>query len=526
MAGLLALTMLVLCLSGLALLVKRVGGGRQLLRPLRGNFSQRWHAELGRVAILGLLLSALTGLYMSAATFGLVSDGSQNEPGFPVSAMAGPSAPIDTLAALRAIDVNDLRELVYPSPENPQDVFSVRTVHGDGYVDQASGALLSWQVHDRVQGVYALIYKLHTGEGLWWLGLLLGLSALSVPMMGATGVTVWWQRRRSMPRITGNSGPQSADTIILVGSESNTTWGFANALHDALRHAGQRVHTAPMNQLATEYRQAKHVFILTSTYSDGDAPSSANRFLARLAAFSGSNKPDFAVLGFGDRQFAKFCQFASDTQAALLASGWQPCMDLATIDRQSTQDFARWGKAVGQLFKLELTLEYTPQPPQSHPLELISRVDYGVQVQAPTSILRLGPVAPQTRAARFWRLFGFNGLPPFEAGDLVGVVPSGSPVPRFYSLASGSKNGFLEICVRQHPQGLCSGMLHSLQVGDHIDAFIQPNPGFRPASGQAPVILIGAGAGIGPLAGFIRNNTSKYPMYLYWGGRDPASDFL
>ncbi|MGV8922751.1 MAG: PepSY domain-containing protein [Thermomonas sp.] len=525
-AGLLALTMLVLCLSGMTLLVKRVGGWRQLLRPLRGNFSQRWHAELGRIAVFGLLLSALTGLYMSAATFGLVSDGTQNEPDFPIATTAGPAVPIGTLRALRATDLNDLRELVYPSPDNPEDFYSLRTVQGDGYVDQASGALLSWQAHDRVHGVYSLIYKLHTGEGLWWLGLLLGLSALSVPMMGATGITVWWQRRRSMPRIAENSGPQSADTIILVGSESNSTWGFADALHDALRQAGQRVHTAPMNQLATEYRQAKHLFILTSTYADGDAPSSASRFLSRLDKFSGSNKPSFSVLGFGDRQFAKFCQFARDTQDALLARGWKQSMDLDTIDRQSTQEFARWGKAVGQLFERELALEYTPKPPQTQPLELISRMDYGVQVQAPTSILRFGPIAPQSRIARFRRMIGFNGLPRFEAGDLVGVVPPDSPVPRFYSLASGSKDGFLEICVRKHPQGLCSGMLHGLQPGERIDAFIQPNPGFRPASGKSPVILIGAGAGIGPLAGFIRNNTGKYPMYLYWGGRDPDSDFL
>ncbi|UUZ57419.1 hypothetical protein LP419_40355 [Massilia sp. H-1] len=38
--------------------------------------------------------------------------------------------------------------------------------------------------------------------------------------------------------------------------------------------------------------------------------------------------------------------------------------------------------------------------------------------------------------------------------------------------------------------------------------------------------MIGAGTGIGPLAGFIRNNTGRHPMYLYWGGRDPESDFL
>jgi sulfite reductase (NADPH) flavoprotein alpha-component len=73
---------------------------------------------------------------------------------------------------------------------------------------------------------------------------------------------------------------------------------------------------------------------------------------------------------------------------------------------------------------------------------------------------------------------------------------------------------------------MCSTYLHGLQPGDCIEAFIQPNPQFRPASGKAPVILIGAGTGIGPLAGFIRNNTGKHPMYLYWGGRDPESDFL
>jgi len=525
-AGLSALAMLALCLSGMALLVRRVGGWRQLMRPLRGDFSQRWHAALGRVAVVGLLVSALTGLYMSAASFGLVSDGTQNEPDFPAVATTGPAMPIGTLPALLATDLNDLRELVYPSPGNPGDFYSLRTVQGDGYVDQATGALLSWQAHDGVHRTYELIYQLHTGEGLWWLGLLLGLSVLSVPLMGVTGVSMWWQRRRSMPRIAGNSGPQSADTVILVGSEGNSTWGFAKVLHDALRQTGQRVHTAPMNALAIEYSQAKHLFILTSTYGDGDAPGSANRFLARLDQFTGTHKPSFAVLGFGDRQFPKFCRFAKDAQDALLERGWQPSLDLGTVDRQSAQEFARWGQAVGHLFGRELALTYAPTLPPTQTLELIERMDYGAQVQAPTSILRFGPIAPKNRIARFRRLLGLNGLPRFEAGDLVGIVPPGSPVPRFYSLASGSKDGFLEICVRKQPGGLCSQMLHGLKPGERIDVFIRSNPDFRPASGKSSVILIGAGAGIGPLAGFIRNNTGRYPMYLYWGGRDPASDFL
>ena len=87
-------------------------------------------------------------------------------------------------------------------------------------------------------------------------------------------------------------------------------------------------------------------------------------------------------------------------------------------------------------------------------------------------------------------------------------------------------DGVLEICVRKQPGGLCSGFLHELALGASIDAFIRQNPAFRPIRGKAPLILIGAGAGIGPLVGIIRQNADRRPVHLYWGGRDPASDFL
>ena len=525
-SGLTALAMLVLSVSGVLLLVRRVGGWRHLADPLRGGLNQRWHAKVGRAAVAGLLLSALTGLYMSAATFSFISDGMQNEPDFPASVAGGPAAPVATLSALGATDLNDLRELVYPAANDLSGVYSLRTAQGDGYVDPASGALLSFQPHSGMRRAYELVYQLHTGEGLWWLGLLLGLCALSLPLMSTTGALIWWERRQSMPRIADNSAAQSADTIILVGSESNSTWGFANALHDALRQAGLRVHTAAMNQLASEYRQAQRLFILTATYGDGDAPSSANQFLARLAKTRVNPQAGFAVLGFGDRQFPQFCQFAKDTQAALLARGWRQLLSLDTIDRQSAQAFARWGQAVGPLIGHELSLVHTPPSPRTQGFALMERVDYGEAVQAPTSVLRFAAVARPGLAGRLARWMGGNGLPHFEAGDLVGIVPPGSTVARFYSLASKSSDGFLEICVRKVPGGLCSEFLHGLQPGERMQAFIQLHPDFRPASGKAPVILIGSGTGIGPLAGFIRNNTGKHPMYLYWGGRDPASDFL
>ena len=53
-SGVGALFMLILSASGAGLLARRLGGWRNLLRPLRGTFSQRWHAEVGRLALLGL----------------------------------------------------------------------------------------------------------------------------------------------------------------------------------------------------------------------------------------------------------------------------------------------------------------------------------------------------------------------------------------------------------------------------------------------------------------------------------------
>lgn len=506
-----ALFMLMLSVSGALLLVRRLGGLRNLSRPLRGTFSQRWHAEIGRLALLGLLLSALSGLYMSATTFGLIADGSQTEPAFPAGISAGTAQPVANLQALQATDLNDLRELVYPSPGNPQDVFSLRTAQGDGYVDPVSGALLSYQAHDPLHNLYQLIYQLHTGEGLWWLGLLLGLSALSVPLMSVTGVLLWWRRRKAGPHLRHNSPAHCADSVILVGSENNSTWGFASTLHDALHQAGHQVHSAAMNEWQGDYRSAQRVVILTATHGDGDAPASAAQFLKRLAHCGIKPGLPFAVLGFGDRQFTQFCQYAQTVQAAMEQAGGVALLPLETINRQSSQAFARWGVDLDEVLGQPLKLVHSPERPHTHQLVLAERTVYGEQVQAPTHVLR----------------FKARGkLPRFQAGDLVGIYPPGSPLPRFYSLASSSDDGVLEICVRKHEDGLCSGFLHDLAIGAPIDAFIQPNPQFRPASGAHPVILIGAGTGIGPLAGFIRNNKARHPMHLYWGGRNPASDFL
>ena len=130
------------------------------------------------------------------------------------------------------------------------------TAQGNGHVDAATGEMLAFVPHSLSRQVYETIYMLHTGQGLWPLALILGLTALAVPGLSTAGAFIWWKRRSALPRIRQNVGAQSADMIILVGSEGNSTWGFAVTLHAALTKAGHRVYTAPMNRLAPAYARA------------------------------------------------------------------------------------------------------------------------------------------------------------------------------------------------------------------------------------------------------------------------------
>lgn len=515
--GLFALTMMAMTISGAFMLARRAGGWRALLRKQKGDPRQRLHAGLGRIAVVGLMFSASTGLYMSLATFDLVAKGEAAGPAFPDLSEEGPRLSAARVPALAAIKLKNLRELDFPRPDDPGDLFAVVTDDGMGYISPISGRLVAYRANGFGQRLYQAIYALHTGQGLWAIGLLEGLAAACVPALAWSGLGIWRRRRKLARSASPRGDAPTADTIILVGSEGHGTWRFAESLRAALAAAGHRVHLAPMNALATTYPGARRMIVMTATYGDGAAPMSARQFLARLSA--ARDAIPVAVLGFGDRGFPRFNRYARDVAKALEAKGWPTLIEPEYIDRQSEQAFAAWCAKLERALGERLAVTHEAVRPKTLALQLTRRTDYGDSMQARTSILRFAPAPDEAgkSAAR---------IPRHAVGDLLAVLPPGVLAARYYSLASSSKDAFLEICVRKIPGGLCSGYLHDLAPGQNIDAFIRENAAFRPSRGRSPLILVGAGAGIGPLAGFIRHNHGRRPVELYWGGRDPASDFL
>ena len=390
------------------------------------------------------------------------------------------------------------------------------TARGQGWIDRWSGRTLAWQDATAAQRAHDWAMLLHTGEGAWLWAVVLGATAACIPLFWLTGTLLWWQARQQRPRIADNHAPAQADVLIFVASETGSTWGFAQALHSALVRGGHRVHTGAVEHFQAG-PSARWIFVLAATYGEGQPPAHAAGALQRIAR-TPVTAAQVAVLGLGDRQYPAFCAFADALEQGLRARGWATLLPLARIHQQSAQEFDRWGQDLVQALGEPLTLDYRPRLPPTTPLTLTSRQDFPGGAGQPAAILRFALPAQSwsLRLAGRWR---------FVAGDLLGVIAPGSAAPRYYSLASGSRDGFAEICVRRMPGGLCSGWLHGLQPGASIQAFVRPNPGFVLDGERRPVLLIGAGTGVAPLAGFIRGNAKRTPMHLYFGARDPARDF-
>ncbi len=518
-----ALGMALLSVSGLVLLLRRMGGWRQLAGRVRGSLAQRIHVLVGRVVLAVLFLTSITALTMSASTLGLVALDAGTEPEVASVATGQAALPVAQLAMLQNLSVQDLRRLNFPDVTDPQDTWQVTTVQGKSWIDRYSGQTLASQDSTVAQRIYDWALVLHTGESAWPWAVVLGLVGACVLLFWLSGVVIWWQARQLAPHITGNSPLAQADVLIFVASEGGSTWGFAQTLQDALRKNGHRVHTSALENFETT-AATRQVFVLAATYGDGQAPAHASHALAHIAKLGPGAAPvPVTVLGFGDRQFGAFCAFGEALEQTLRTQGWPALLPLERIHQQSSQQFARWGGALAQALGEPLVLDHVPRVPPTTALTLVSRQDFA------------GPPESEAQVAailRFsWPAQGLGerlrglGLAHFAAGDLVGIVPPGSAVPRYYSLASSWEDGFLEICVRQMPGGLCSTHLLGLQPGDRSAAFIRSNPGFALPRTRRPVVLVGAGTGVAPLAGFIRRNDRGIPMHLYFGGRDPARDF-
>ncbi|SUO93951.1 PepSY domain-containing protein [Suttonella ornithocola] len=504
------IAMAFLTLSGCFLLVRRMGGWRQILSRVSWRGAGNLHAAVGRLAILPLIVTVLTSLWLSAVTFHWVSDGSDKPPAYPESREQLDPVKPWTLQGLKEIPIAQVKEIIYPVADDWFDVWTVQTDNAYIFVDQFSGEVLKKEPLALSARIYDWVMLLHTGEGTRFWAVILLLSSLTVPLFAVTGVMIWWRNQRNKVRLRHNASAAQAEILLLVGSEHGSTWQFAKALHDALHDASFSVRTIEMNALASHYPKLRYLLVLTATYGDGDAPASGKRFLSRLETLT-QDEVKHATLAFGDKAFPAFCAFGQTVDAALTTKFGSACLPLTYVDRQSAQTFHHWCGLLSEPLGKSLAVHYQAKRPKTQSLKLINRQIYGEAVNAPIGILTFEAV----KKGRY------------QAGDLLAIYPPvKDAAPRYYSMGAKHSEPKIELCVRWQPDGLCSNWLCTMPIGDCIEVVVEENHRFHLPKGRRPVVMIGAGTGIAPFIGMIRQNHTNRIVDLYWGGRHPESDAL
>jgi sulfite reductase (NADPH) flavoprotein alpha-component len=126
-----------------------------------------------------------------------------------------------------------------------------------------------------------------------------------------------------------------------------------------------------------------------------------------------------------------------------------------------------------------------------------------------------------------------------EPAEVVAILPR--LTPRLYSISSspiahaGEVHTTLAVVrfrsIDRERGGVCSTfMADQVSVGERMPIYIQVNKRFRlPASGDAPIIMIGPGTGIAPFRSFLYERRALGQTgrnWLFFGERSAATDFL
>src|SRR5690606_28773170 len=314
-----------------------------------------------------------------------------------------------------------------------------------------------------------------------------------------SGFVMTLQRKKKVVVKTVMPNKDECEFVILVGSETGTTFDFATRFYNALTNSGKQVFMTELNNYSV-YAKAKHLIILTATYGEGEPPTNARKFETLLKTVNQPNKIDFSVVGFGSLEYPNYCEFAIEVDSLLQNKNeFQPVLQLYKIDNSDFTDFQKWAKKWSDAVAIPLKIEAPKQKKKlkQFPFEVIQKTELNID---DTFLLRLKP----KRKTKF------------TSGDLLSIFPPTSSTIRQYSIARLGNEVLLSI--KKHEFGRASNYLYTLEKGDILQAAIEPNTSFHFPKNVDSAFLIANGTGIAPFLGMMDEHTNKR-IQLLWGGR-------
>jgi sulfite reductase (NADPH) flavoprotein alpha-component len=502
--GIVSFLLLLIAVTGLLLIIKRQGGITKVFsKVINEDVYQYYHVTLGRFSLLPIIIITITGIYLSLETFSFFP---KEEITHQIKTVDNNNTKIKTTGfeVFRNTTLKNLKILEFPFSKDDQDYFYLKLKDREIVVHQYSGIVLSNVQYPFFALASSLSLFLHTGRGSFFWSLVLLLSSASILFFIFSGFAMTFLRRKNNKPIPINVFNKTiAEYVILVGSETGNTYHLANLLFDALNKAQKKVFITDLNQY-TSFKNLKHLFVLTSTYGKGDAPTNANTFLQKLNAIPLSQKVNFSVVGFGSLAYPDYCQFAIEINNTLLEKlNFKQTVPLHKIHNQNFNDFLAWAHTWSQETKTPIELKKIQEVPKDIvPFKVVTRSNIN---DDQTFLLKLKSTNKEA----------------FRSGDLLEIYPKEETKARQYSIAA--TNNEILLIIKKHTHGVCSTYLSDIKKGGTCYGRIQKNKNFNFPNRCKEVILISNGTGIAPFLGMLNENTNQIPTHLFWGGRKKSS---
>ena len=493
--GINSFLLVLIAISGFALVINRQRGLRNFFaKIIKEYFAQYYHVLLGRLALIPILIIAISGTYLSMERFHLFENKNENQTETPT-----------TTAAKKTFDLKntslaEVTKIEFPFSDDPEDYYIFELKDRKIEVNQYSNEIISEELFPTTQLLSDLSLDLHTGRanGIW--AFILGLASLNILFFIYSGFAMTFKRRAS--RIKNKFTAQESKYILLVGSENGSSLRFANAILKQIIDNGEKAHLAQLNHYSL-YPKAEHLLIFTSTYGLGDAPSNASKFVSLLETNNQQQHINYSVIGFGSKSYPDFCGYAKEIDTLLETKNWaNRLLALHTVNDKSAEEFVSWVKSWSA--QTGIPLSTTPS--------VYNHIPKGLQ-----QVMVLDKTTVSEKEQTFLLTLRAGIRSKFTSGDLLAIYPANDNRERLYSI--GKHTGNIQLAVKLHPNGLGSAFLYNLKPGDTIKTQIINNHAFHFPKKARQVVLISNGTGIAPFLGMIEQNKKKTEIHLYSGFR-------
>jgi len=373
----------------------------------------------------------------------------------------------------------------------------------------------------------------------WWTA----LSLLAT--YGLMCTAIWWaHRRRERARLLqqnqlGQAAAGEARVLVAHGSQTGQAEQLAWRTAESLHLAGRGVRVCALNEVdAAALAQVSELYVITSTYGEGDPPDSAALFADQLDAPEAPHLSGLkhAVLALGDREYEHFCGFGRRVDGWFSQQGATPLFERIEVNQMDEAAIRTWFERLSRHAGAASVESWRATPLDVAGWRLAER-------------RLLNPGSPGEGVYHL-ELEPVEGpLPTWSAGDLVHIAPpdgalneAGEPdrQPRAYSIASVPEDGRLHLLVRLRRladgrTGCVSGWLcQQAPIGERLTLGVRPHPAFRIGDNATrPLLLVGNGTGMAGLRAHLRARAEGQghldgavvaPSWLFFGERDPQAD--